>query len=253
MRDQDIKDLLHDVDEETAVQLGEEFPAVTPEKQEQLYSRLQERMGSADTIIEITSESRETAEYPRFEWVRRYGAAAACFAVCAGTMAGLFWLNGHAPTKPIQDMESSPTAASDAGSVADDHPVQHGTARAVRIGDTFEADNLTETGACSVKVASAEWNDGGLTLKVELTSRGTSLASDPALYFVDNFLLMNGKQTISPDAFEIDGEMGEPTGSFLLPENTSRTLTLHYQVGEGKAVWKFTTGCSPDLPYVLIS
>ena len=252
MKAHELRRALRDLDEDTVVQLGEEFPAVEEAEKRRIYARLQERLRPAEIVPEEAPLPMNAAR-ERFWHLRRAAAAAACLVVCAGTFTGLFWLKAHAPSAPPAQIET--------GSA---QPAQPAPAPLCGMGERCAAENLTGSGTLWLTVEDVSLGEERCAVTVQLTSENAAAPDGSRTFLADNFLLVmemeNGtRSTLQPCAVTVT-EQGdtalteEPAGSYpyaLTIENgETRECVLCYETA-GKEPIGFATGYSS--PYIALN
>ena len=238
MRKKDIIRALQQVDEDTAVKLSEKYHGIAEQDHERLLQKIEQRL--QDAPEQITPEPVQPA---RSNWVLKYGAAAACLAVCCGTFGGLVWLRMHGPAQQLPETSGAPV------------PVAvHETAHS--LGERYAASNLTAEGALYVTVTDAVQEDGRchvtLTLESEdAVSIAGAVTGDATVFLLDNFraaVEQGGTvQYVSPCEGRCDAPGGQPYTCSLKPGERC-TVELWYAFSENPQTWRLITGTDENLP-----
>lgn len=242
MRNKDIKQLLRNADDGNITQISKDYPGMTAEESARVYERILQSMQDTPEILPQPDEPTPAAEAPRFAWLSHALTAAACLAVCGGTLAGLFWLNAHAPVQPEDTGSSAQTELA---------PIDP----AHSIGERYAAANLIASGTLYVTVDSAVQEGELIRVELTLESEGAvSLAKaamgEPYLFFADNFQAAADSGFLPPCQVETDAAGVLPNTFVLRPGDTCR-LTLWYALGS-ETTCRLTTGTAPDMPYTII-
>lgn len=243
MRKTEIMDLLRDVDEETAVRLGEQYPGIPDAEQERIFRRIEENL----KIQETTQQPMTIAQAPRFSWMR-HAAAAACFLVLVGTFAGLTVLRTRMPApEPPDATEPVGKEGTDASSPC-----------ISKAGERCKAANLTQSGSLWLTVMGSGMAGDGLfyvRLSVESES-AVSRGQDAEIFMADNFMLaigQNGTQwkTIQPCGITTESEQPHPY-AFSLQSGETQELELFYPLDAPPDECMIVTSYCTDYPCIAL-
>ncbi len=244
MRKEEIKALLRDVDEETAVQIGAEYPGLPDDDRERVFQRIALRLDDAPA-----DEPMRIRSAPRFPW-RSVSSAAACLLLLGGLSVGLFTMQ--------QRMQEPAEFTEATGSVAYPSSAVH------RIGERYAATNLTESGILWITVDKAgflEEEPGIFIVSVTLESEdavsaAAEITGQPHVFQADNFMLGTSRQsgfwrTVQPSSISPAGE-GYPY-AFRLAPGESLTLTLTYRLEDVPEELSFLTGYSTSASHTMLN
>lgn len=220
MRKREIICLLRDMEEEEAVQLGEQYGGITDHAQ--LLQKVEQRLFEQ----ELSPKGEPVLQSTHCAW-RSYTAAAACLLLCVGTFAGMFRLAAQAPEQQ----------------------------NAYAIGESCPAANLTSSGTLRITVENAGSLENGQYQVVLTVENDNALAPDGSQVFLaDNFLLAaeseNGVwRTVSPCGISDTGE-AYPY-AYRLADGQELTLTLTYRPEETPEA--LVTSHSVGSPYITLT
>ncbi len=220
MRKREIIRLLRDMEEEEAVQLGEQYGGIAD------HARLLQKVEQTLSKQELFPKGEPVLQSTRSAW-RSYAAAAACLLLCVGTFPGMFRLTAQAP-----EQKNSYT-----------------------IGESCPAAYLTSSGILRITVENAGSLENGQYQVVLTVENDNALAPDGSQVFLaDNFLLAIGSengmwQTVSPCAISDTGEAY--LYAYRLADGQELTLTLTYRPEEMPRA--LVTSHSVGSPYITLT
>ena len=247
MKHKSIRYLLRHLDEQTAVRLGERHPALTDADNERLLRRIEQNLAAAETL---PPPALEIEQKPcRFENLRGMAAAAACFLVCGGTVAGLFWLQDHQP--PLQEPEATVSVEQDTG-CTDLSPVQASLTdrTCYSLGEPCPADHLCASGSLRFTAERAEFAGNGqfgVTLTIE--SEQATAWDGGNTFLLDNLLLETETGLLSPCGTDRVTTDNGQAFAVTLRDGQSVTLTLYYDTA-GKFPTVLHTGADVSAPCI---
>ncbi|MCR4644005.1 MAG: hypothetical protein K5695_01170 [Oscillospiraceae bacterium] len=242
MRKKDMMQLLGTLSEEDAAKLAEQHLVLTKQEHERILGKIEQRLtphtGEDADIIESRPALTKTS---RFGWVSHAVTAAACVAIFAGTFAGMFWLNSHAPAQPDESACSVQTEGVPP-------VVAHVT------GDRYVLPGMTKTGALYMTVTDAVREDDLLHVTLTLESEDAVFYGQPEQFFTDNFLADTGREAglTSPCRMAYDGETGALPHSVILESGETAKLELWYPVNDAAGTIRLFAGTSQGQPYTEI-
>ena len=242
MRKKDMMQLLGTLSEDDAAKLAEQHLVLTEQEHERILGKIEQRLtphtGEDADIIESRPALTKTS---RFGWVSHAVTAAACVAIFAGTCAGMFWLNSHAPVQPDESACSVQTEGLPP-------VVAHVT------GDRYALSGMTKTGALFMTVTNTVREDDLLHVTLTLESDDAVFYGKPEQLFTDNFLADTGREAglTSPCAMAYDGETGDLPHSVILGAGEKATLELWYPVEKENKTIRLFAGTSQEHPYTEI-
>lgn len=220
MRKREIIRLLCDMEEEEAVQLGEQYGGITD------HARLLQKVEQRLSEQELSPKGEPVLQSTHCAW-RSYAAAAACLLLCAGTFAGMFRLAAQAPEQK----------------------------NAYAIGESCPAANLTSSGTLRITVENSGFLENGQYQVILTVKNDNALAPDGSQVFLaDNFLLAveseNGVwRTVSPCGIS-DTDEAYPY-AYRLADGQELTLTLTYRPEETPRA--LVTSHSVGSPYITLT
>ena len=249
MKHMDIRHLLQQVDEPTALRLSERHPGLTDADKERLFQRIEQNL--ADPVeLPVTSAPEEKPQISRFENLHGIAAAAACFAVCAATVAGMFWLKSHQPPVSDPDRNAAQEHETAAGTeiLSTDVP---GLAEApvYEIGEPCPASHLSASGTVMVTVQNAvSAEDGRCAVTVTLESRDAVAWDGGRTFLLDNLLLETENGLLSPCGTDYSST-GDYPYAVTLPDGASETITIYYHTA-GHTPIVLHTGADRTMPCI---
>lgn len=213
MRKRDIIKLLQTVDDETAVQLGEEYHGISEKDHEKLLKKVQGRLLEQDYSDGEYFLEKVTVKKTRFGGISAVATAAAYVLVFCGILSGLFNMNIVEPADTQQQIFDISSVTAD---------------------QSITAENMVSSGMLWVKVEKAEFTDKGIyQVTIEVKSENAISLNGTRTFFADNFIAAytseNGiESVIPPCAISETGEYYDY--AFTLEDGECCIITLTYSI-----------------------
>lgn len=232
MQKKDLIQMLHDVDENTAVNIGEQYSGIPDADHERIFQRIEERL-QTDTDAQV--ETFTIGHAPRFSWMQYAYTAAACVLVLFGTFAGMFVLKAHMPPS---EQEDPPLLVHETG-------------------DLYAVGNLTQHGKLLLTVEDFEMTQDGLyhvSITLESENAASHVPEQPNMFMADNFMLAVGQdgslwKAVQACKIETDGEQNAHPYMFTLHSGETRLLELWYKMDSEPSECYLVTSYSTEHPY----
>ncbi len=243
MDEKQLKALLSDVDEETALRMAEQFPVLPEEDQERLFWKMEQKLG-----MPVQDPPMTVRQAPKISW-RPFAAAAACLLI----LGGLPLFLGTLHRQEGMSGESSDT----------ENVLSHTSGPVCGIGDRYAAPTLTSCGTLWMTVEKSGFlaDDPTLYLVVlkleseDAVSSAAAVTGERYVFMADNFMLGVSQQggfwqTVQPCDIEPAGTV-HPYGLTLFPGETA-VVTLYYRLAKAPAQLAFVTGYPAALPHTVL-
>ena len=250
MKKTDIRHLLQNIDEPTALHLSERHPGLTDADNERLLRRIEQNL-AAPGEVPAPPAPAEKPRISRFENLRGIAATAACIAVCTATVGGMFWLKDHQP--PVNDPEISASqesqTATSAETLSTDTAGLPETA-VYEIGEPCPASHLSASGTVIVTVLNAgSAEDGRYAVTVTLENQGAAAWDGGRTFLLDNLLLETEGEMLSPCGTDYSSDTETYPFAVTLPDGASETITIYYNTA-GNTPTALYTGADRSKPCI---
>ncbi len=250
MQNRDIKALLHDLEEQDAVRLAEEFPPLTDTEKEQMFLKLTERMAECSDPV---GEKMPVFTLKSSPW-KRHIAAAACMLLLCGTTLGIAMLGRPVSAPPEEHQQST-----EADAIAQED------ARGYAVGERYNAGNFTSDGKlwltvekCGIiQVESAEGFCYYVQLTLESEHAVSHVPEQPDVFLADNFLLScrypDGEwETIQPSTIAVNDPAEGYPNAVRLQSGETKWVELVYPINRIPAECRLVMGYSGDNNYTVL-
>lgn len=215
MKNKDIIELLQTVDEETAVQLCEDYHGISENTHRRLRKKIHRKLSGQDFSGYEDFPETVIVKKSRFSWIPKAATAAAYFLVFGVLIAGLFNMNIVEPDERQQELTNIPLIEAE---------------------ENFYAHNMVSSGALIVNVKKAEFTaESVYQVTLEIKSENAVSYNGTQTFFADNFRMayITEKEiikTISPCRISKTGD--SYVYAFTLANGESCEMTLTYQLNE---------------------
>lgn len=215
MKNKDIIKLLRTVDEETAVQLCEEYHGISEKDHGRLRKKVRNILSEQNLSEYEYFTEKVTVKSSRFGWISKVATAAAYILFFSGLLAGVLNMNVIEPDETQQELSDIPPFATET---------------------QYSANNMVSAGNLIVDVKKAEFAEKGeYQVTIEVKSENAVSLNGTRTFFADNFLAAytseNGiERVIPPCAISEAGEHYDY--AFTLGDGESCEITLTYHTDE---------------------
>lgn len=250
MQNRDIKTLLHDLEEEDAIRLAEDFPPLTDAEKDRMFSKLTERMAERSDPV---GERMPVFTVKSSPW-KRHLAAAACLLLLCGTTMGIAMLGRPAAAPPEEHQQSTEADA-----------IPQESARGYAVGERYNAGNFTSEGKlwiivekCGfIKVESAESVCYYVHLTLESEHAVSHVPDQPDVFLADNFLLScrypDGEwQTIQPSTIAVNDPAEGYPNAIRLQSGETGWVELVYPIERIPEECRLVMGYSGENNYTVL-
>lgn len=234
MKNKDIIKLLRTVDEETAVQLCEEYHGISEIDHGRLRKKVRNILSEQDLSEYEYFTEKVTVKSSRFGWISKTATAAAYIIFFGGLLAGVLNMNVIEPDETQQELSDVPPFATET---------------------RYSANNMVSAGNLIIDVKKAEFAvKGEYQLTLEIKSENAVSLNGTRLFLADNFMAAftseNGiEMVIPPCAISETGE--RYAYAFTLWDGESCEITLTYHTAETPDA--LVSGCSEDSFFIKLT
>lgn len=213
MKNKDIIKLLRTVDEETAVQLCEEYHGISEKDHGRLRKKVRNILSEQDLSEYEYFAEKVTVKNSKFGWISKTATAAAYVSFFGGLLAGVLNMNVIEPDETQQELSDAPSFTTET---------------------RYSAKNMVSAGNLIVDVEKAEFAaKGEYQLTLEITSENAVSLNGTRVFLADNFMAAftseNGiERVIPPCAISEAGE--RYAYAFTLEDGENCILTLKYSL-----------------------
>lgn len=250
MQNRDIKTLLHDLEEQDAIRLAEEFPPLTDAEKDRMFSKLTERMADSTDPV---GEKMPVFTVKSSPW-KRHLAAAACLLLLCGTTMGIAMIGRPVAAPPEEHQQSTEADA-----------IPQESARGYAVGERYTAGNFTSEGKlwltvekCGIiQAESVEEYYYFVSLTLESEHAVSLSPSQPDVFLADNFLLScrysDGEwQTIQPTTIAVNNPPEGYPNAVILQSGETGWVELVYPIDRIPEECRLVMGYSGDNNYTVL-
>ena len=215
MKNKDIIKLLQSVDEESAVQLSEEYHGISEKDNRRLRKKVRKILSEQDYSEYEYFTEKVTVKNTRFSWIPQTATAAAYILFFGGLLVGVLNMNVIEPDETQQELSDIPPLVTET---------------------RYSANNMVSAGNLIIDVKKAEFAEKGeYQVTIEVKSENAVSLNGTRLFLADNFMAAftseNGiERVIPPCAISEAGEHSDY--AFTLGDGESCEITLTYHTDE---------------------
>lgn len=250
MNKRSIRKLLRHLDEPTAIRLSERHPGLTDADNERLLRRIEEELAASQSIPAPPPEPVIEQKPCRFESLRGIAAAAACFVVCGGTVAGLFWLQNHPPMVHAPEANTAVRQETASRSTLSVQAPKLTAEKYCGIGERCAVSHLCASGTLWVTAEQADFGEDSLFgVRLTIESEHAQAWDGGSTFLLDNLLLETDGRLLSPCGIDREELSEGYPYAVTLRDGETMTLTLYYDTA-GSAPTVLHTGADASAPCI---
>ncbi len=215
MKNKDIIKLLQTLDEETAVQLCEDYHGISENDHRRLRKKVRNILSEQDLNEYEYLAEKVTVKNSKFGWISKTATVAAYVMFFGGLLAGVLNMNVIEPDETQQELSDIPPLVTET---------------------QYSANNMVSSGNLIIDVKKAEFAEKGeYQVTIEVKSENAVSLNGTRTFFADNFLAAytseNGiERVIPPCAISEAGEHYDY--AFTLGDGESCEIILTYHTDE---------------------